>query len=426
MAVNPVSFQPLSFQQASPLTSGMQVGSEVMANAFKNALMRQQTAGQQITNQYLPATLQSDIGLKGGQTRLANAQADYYPYIAEGTLLNGAGRFAMGQNGMVANVVKLASTPAGMLAISKDPNLMSLYLQIFNQTSNRAANGATIPGMGTPQPNIPNAVAPNTVAPNTQQAPDQNQAPNVAPNLSNAAPQPLPQSPTQVAQLNSQMTPLAQNGDPTAATLANTQQPVVAQPASQQLNNQNLIAGMQDAENSGLQAKTVPKPILQQRVYAQSAENLIKQLSPDMATITSFAGAAGKANLTLDKYAVATGQQASPAYVKANNFLTTQMPILVNEVRRGLGGQATDSEREEMTNVANPVFWKNNPQTAIAQFNSLVDALHAVNQALVQSPSQTVSSLQQGIQNPPYAQQQISKSIGGKSYTKINGKWYQQ
>lgn len=405
MAVTPMYFQPLSFQQASPITSGMQVGSEVMANAFKNALLRQQTQSQQIQNQWMPQINQADIGLKGAQTGLANAQAQWFPVTAQAQLYNGLGRMGMANNGITSNFIKWLASPDGIAYAQKNPDVVKNAIASIDRTGAMAAGG--MPMLGGILGGMPNT---NMGMQSAQQPSMQIQAP------AGASPQQLPQPPGQVAQLNQQLGGLAQNGDPTAAMLAGAQQP----------SNQNTIAAMQDAMNSSLQSKTVPKPILQQRLFAQSADNLLKQVAPDMATITQFAGAAGKLNLTLDKYAAATGQQSSPEYLKANNFLTTQMPIIVNEVRRGLGGQATDSEREEMKNVSNPVFWKNSPQAALSQFNSLVSSLSEVNKALVQSPSQTVGSLQQGIQNPPYAQQQISKSIGGKSYTKINGKWYQQ
>ncbi len=79
-------FQPLSFQQANPLLSGIQAGQQIYGQGVQNRYMapllsqqlqsqQLQNAMRQIQNQYLPQQLQSGIGLTQAQTGLAGAQA---------------------------------------------------------------------------------------------------------------------------------------------------------------------------------------------------------------------------------------------------------------------------------------------------------------------------------------------------------------
>lgn len=102
--MQPSYFQPLSFQQASPMVSGMEAGSNIAANNSMNMLRNMQAAQTGIQNAYLPSSLaqklqsqklanalaqsklpfaapqaQANLDLTGAQTGLVQGQASAIP-----------------------------------------------------------------------------------------------------------------------------------------------------------------------------------------------------------------------------------------------------------------------------------------------------------------------------------------------------------
>jgi hypothetical protein len=82
-------FQPLSFQQANPVLSGIQAGQGIYAQGVQNQFLRPELQQQlqaallknqmmQTQNQYLPQQLQSQIGLTQAQTNAQNALPGLY------------------------------------------------------------------------------------------------------------------------------------------------------------------------------------------------------------------------------------------------------------------------------------------------------------------------------------------------------------
>jgi hypothetical protein len=344
--VTPMYFQPLSFQEANPYLTAIQTGQAIRSQALKNQLS-------QIQNQYTPAEYQANIGLTqakipltNAQTGLTNAQTQFYPLTAQGGYLKGMGDYLRGMylNNPAMWASRFQNNPAFQSMVANNPGLASQY-------TNLMAGSLNSPSISMPTAlNNPQAMQPNPSAP-----------------------------------------PAGNIGLPSDASDPNN---LVSPPD---------ISNVQNAANSEYIKKTTPGPILNQRYTEQSAENMLNKVAPDMPEIAQFAGLAGKANMTADKYAAATNTLSDPSYVKFNNFVTTQAPVIANDIRRALGGQATDSEQRVMGNLANPVYWKTNPALAISQFNSLVDILRANAKAITLSPSQNINALQQGIQNPPYA-----------------------
>lgn len=156
---------------------------------------------------------------------------------------------------------------------------------------------------------------------------------------------------------------------------------------------QNMIQQVQDANGSKLQKDTVTAQIIGQRYYANSVHQMLQSVAPDMPQIAQFAGLAGKAKQNADMYAASTNQQSSDAYIKFNDFVNSKGPIIANDMRRALGGQATDKEAAVMDNLIQPIYWKNNPSLALSQFQSLIDMMGINEKAIMQNPSQVTKQL---------------------------------
>jgi hypothetical protein len=180
MPIQPMYFQPLSFQQANPLGAGMQQGSEIASNMFSNQLKRLQAQQMgiqnqvlpqslqaqlqqlQTNNQYLPQTLQSDIGLKNAQAGLMGTEAGKNQFY-----LNNPALMLPGMAGQVAGAYMLpgmmpqtspppvninqqtapqaSGIPADIARPQQVPSQMPANLPISN------GNYPTLPGGLTPQ-----------------------------------------------------------------------------------------------------------------------------------------------------------------------------------------------------------------------------------------------------------------------------------
>ncbi|MGB0978119.1 MAG: hypothetical protein ACPGVV_01925 [Croceimicrobium sp.] len=161
-----------------------------------------------------------------------------------------------------------------------------------------------------------------------------------------------------------------------------------------------VLKNMQSAVGSDLMRKTQDEKIREQRVYSNSAFNMLNAVKPHMAQIAKFASAFGKGRSFFD-HMLAQGQiTKDPGFVAYKNFTTVQAPLIANDIRRAMGGQATDKEAEMMKNLANPTFWNTNPQLALDQFQSLVNTLHQFDKALDLNLQQSKAQLTKDIKNP--------------------------
>lgn len=410
----PVNFQPESPAQANPVIGGMNAGQDFLTQTLKNQMLNQQAqinpqflqaqlanqlaqnATLNINNKYLPQTDTANIGLTNAQANLANAQTKFFPMTATGGLYRGLGDYMRGAYLMNPAIwaSKFQNDPQFQALMASNPYLAKQFTSIMGNS----LQTPILPNFNMGMPSV------NNQGQGSLPQMSQNPGANVA----------APQN-----QQSQQMPPQTQNYLP--STLQNLYQPT-----------SNDVSAVQDAATSRLTKETVPTQIANQRYYEQSVENLLGQVAPDMPAISQYAGLAGKANMTIDKYAASTNTQSSPQYRTFNNFVTTQLPIISNEMRRAFGGQATEGERESMEMISNPVNWRNNPSLAISKFNTLVNTLRANASALSQSPAQNLNSLKAGIQNPTYAAQ--NNGIGslktymdqGNNYVNINGRWHKK
>jgi len=129
----------------------------------------------------------------------------------------------------------------------------------------------------------------------------------------------------------------------------------------------SLRADMRDV----LLRKQKTAQMLNQSMFGGTLNKLFDSASSLMPVVSQYAGAAGKGKLSLDAVKSSLGEN-TPAYADYLKFTRTTAPLISNEMRRTLGGQATNEEQKAMDNISNPLYWDSNPLQAQQQFQYLV------------------------------------------------------
>lgn len=279
----------------------------------------------------------SKIPLNQAQANMANAQIPYLPYQMMGKYYQGLGQYMA--HGPQSLAVRMQNNPAFQNYVSNNPQAQANYAGLMQSVLNNQITTPNLPGM---RPNVLNA------SQNQQQIPTQ---PNAVPS------------------------------------------------AYGYVNPSDINSITNATQNAFMKTAYTPQQ-QQQMTYENSAENMLGQIAPDLPEITKYAGLAGHAGMTADKYASAFGLKTDPTYSKFVNFSETQAPIIANELRRAFGGQATDSEREIMDNLANPVYWNKSPQIAMGQMQTLFDTLRANAQAITQPKNANLAQAIGSISSP--------------------------
>lgn len=376
-------FQPETFAQANPFLTGFGAGQQLInqgllnqGQQYKNQVAaaqakyanpeaQQQLLKDQLNNQilqpqaqYAPQMTLADLALKQAmpgyygamgqeamskiplnqaQANMANAQIPYLPYQMMGKYYQGLGQYMA--HGPQSLAVRMQNNPAFQNYVSNNPQAQANYAGLMQSVLNNQVTTPNLPGM--------------------------------APNILNAS-------------QNQQQAPMQQNTIPSAYGMVNP-------------SDINSITNA--TQNAFMKTAYTPQQ-QQQMTYENSAENMLGQIAPDLPDITKYAGLAGHAGLTADKYASAFGLKTDPSYSKFVNFSQTQAPVIANELRRALGGQATDSEREIMDNLANPVYWNKSPQIAMNQMQSLFNTLRSNAQAITQPKNANLAQAIGSINSP--------------------------
>lgn len=397
MAIGIDYVQPLSFQQNNPVLGGMQMGQQMITNALQQQLLKTQ-------NQYMPAQYQADIGLKNAQTGLVGAQTQFFPITAQGQYLRGMGDYLRGMymNNPAMWASRFQNNPSFQAMIAQNPDLAKSFANVMgNAVVNPMALMNNMMG-GMPGMMPPMMQAQGAPTANMQQGAPMQQSQGM-PAQSPSAPMPLPLSSNQIQALN--------NADAQMG-FAPT--------------NQDVQTVQQTAGDKAIKDTTTSQ-VMNQRQYATLLDGLFNQAQNLMPSVANYAGLKGGMELKGEKIATGLGFPASNDYQNYLNFTRNVAPTMANELRRALGGQATDSERQVMENIANPLTWDSNPTTAMNQFNQLVNLYKSqINPALASGSNQVRAQLTNPSEMPPTSTSGMTKTLGGNTYIKMNGKWYQQ
>ena len=191
-----------------------------------------------------------------------------------------------------------------------------------------------------------------------------------------------------------------------ALTPPGMQQPSLQQQLAQQQQPQDVqaavpvppevtddqIADIQRTAAAQKEKQVTTANILNQRYYAQISNFLLKNIMPELPQITQFAGLAGGFKRGVDGFKAAFGA-TDPRYIRWNNFAAVQMPTLLNEIRRKMGGQASDKELETLKSLTDITKWNENPLLALNQFYELARTSVAIDKALAKGAGETRTAL---------------------------------
>lgn len=376
MPVMPMTFQILTPDQANPLGYGLKQGSEVANNWM-------QARNQAIQNRMLQAQLpyagdmaQADLALKQAQAPYVQSQTA----INEGTVpylgmkfgaayMNAQTKAAQAAIANANSYRNYAQTPEGQKLLQTDPKFQESFINAMNNASSFINSGFGFNANAIPG----SSGAPNQVPATNQTNPSMPSSDAIASALRNNY-QVLPQTPQQTQRLNQLF------GQP---------------PSSQDMN------AVQQASSDAYYNKMLPVAQRQQVTYENVVDGLLRDNQPIINDAATFAGLAGKANQTAEKYAQSAGLNSSQQYQNYVTFVNQIAPKISNELRRAYGGQATDHEQKLMADISNPVKWTKDPQQVFSEFNQLVSDLRTNAREIVKTPSQAISTLNQNVMNPP-------------------------
>jgi hypothetical protein len=293
------------------------------------------------------------VPLYGAQTNLANAEVPYVGMKYAAPYLSAQANLLKAGTGVSNSFRNWSQTPEGSALIQSNPGLAQAVFSAMSGQSGLLNSGMA--GGGVP-PSLQNLLSSSG---------------------SGGAQQP---------QLPSITLP---GTAPAGAAGAASGQPAANMNASMP----NNISAVQSASQDTYAKKVETANQRNQQLYASILDNLFQGAQPLMNSVTGYAGLPGRAKLQQDRVQASFGK-TSPDYQNYLNFTRNYAPNIANEMRRTLGGQATDNEQKLMASVANPAYWDSNPDMAMQQFKSLQDMYRQrVNPALTQTPSQTRAKL---------------------------------
>lgn len=463
MPIQPMTFQPLSFDQANPFLTGMGKGEQLvndaldsqqksLANQLAKAVLpyaapqsQADLQKMQLANQLSQATLpyaapqaaadlsrtqaqvplmQAQTGEANAQTGLIGQQTKYYPLEALIKAQNAnqsSSRF--GQAYQLAKTLSEMPAPTRATWIAQNQDSYNQMVADIANGKNQNQSFITPQIMQQYFPGMQQQQAPQPPAPQQgfQQPPGTNPIPSY---------------------LMQQQLQAQQQAKAMQQTQPSMPQQRFANP-TQELNDLTRQASMMSANKDLTTAAT-----RRQMEGAIQVEGIVNdpRIQQQVVNAAQYAGVVGKG----DKAIAALSQKNPQAYEAYLSLKNQTMPLLQNRIKTldQMGG--TDKQREELQGLYDKTMdsLTSNPSQFVGQFNALTKTLDTIAKSVQVSSSpifdvNRLSGVNQ-IQNPyqppnapapqPQAQQVAgalnqtgqSKVIGGKTYTKINGQWYEQ
>ena len=419
-----MNFPMLSYEQANPAMAGVQQGTQTIGDILQNQSKQQMIAEEAIRQKYLDPTLQealqqqkyqtqimapqaqyapqttlADLMYKQAQTPnlqaqtgLINQQSKYYgpktmaeigeanartstmPYTALGQYYGGLGKVGMANyyNAPSTRLSRLLNTPEMLSLIQTNPQVAEAVLGGLASTVDTAGGMGQGGGSQSTLPAGGNAFEQvRSLFPTASQIPGSTLSPAASLPQGMQMPQQQPQAQQITAQQPSTQPP--------------NRQPIKVTPQD--------ISAVQKNVADVLEKKTTTANILNQRQYAVILDGLFSSADGLMPSVVQYSGIVGKGKKGIDALKSAFGD-TSQEYQDYLLFTRTTAPNLSNEMRRVLGGQATDYEGKVMKNLSDPNYWDSNPQQAMKQYQYLKSVYQTkVGPALAMHPSEALEQI---------------------------------
>jgi len=306
---------------------------------LQQQLMQQKLQAGDITNQFLPQSLQAKMALQQAQAMYNQAHAQNLP------LANQLGWARLTLDQQKYNPEYLQNRNALMKMQTEHPER---YASPFGKEQIEQAR--TIAGLlPTGMPADINSLRTNGALP---------------------APAPMPAS--MAPFMNQQYANTATGAPIPASQWAPGQAPINAltQQAPQPIPAQQ-VQQMANQYAMKLQKSSTDVDTRKRNLYATNIEKTLSTIDPSV--IAYYSGAQGKTRLAQDSALAAMGK-APPQYMEYQSVAQTKIPLLTSQVRQFYGDSIQPSVREHLEALANTSTWKD-PAVAMKRFNDFTNIL---------------------------------------------------
>jgi hypothetical protein len=418
MALQLPTFNRISFQEANPLLTGMQVGQNMYSNYLTNALnqaklpyaaqMAQQNLLKiQTENQlsgakvpYASQMAKADLANKVASGQLTQEQADNYNRTIDAQIY--AQKTEADKNRLIINNPGLLGGPeAQNIALAQyyknkggvQNNPLSQFFS--NQTLTPDAqtkygiNQSTTFSNNTPNFN-PSDLYQNLA--NANIAKEQGMA-----NYYNMGGSQLGVGAKEVQNFQSQLM-RENNWD------ANT----ALQAANAYISGKSILPdGTKLPDPSPLDIESMNRVTkygttaqnLNQQGYATLLDKWLDEGNKFIPNASKFAGLVGKSNKTVSQLESSMGKN-NPVYNDYIRFSRQIVPLVSTQMLLTEGGKATDKQKQMMLDIAKPDYWDTNPQQALDNYRYLVKTFkNVISPSIAGSVIQRKQGLLNGVNN---------------------------
>ena len=360
--------------------------------------LKSQTSGQDLQNalanvqlQYAPEMSQADLDLKKLEIPYKKTQTDLMPADTLAKLLGGAGRYNQSswQSSPNSQLIRTLNNPQMQSLISNNPEVGASVAKTLGNIGLGNSTGDTSGSSFQLSNDMINAIMGAGQSGGMQSG-----------GMGDTGQQSLSPWAQQQMGAMQQRSPQMMQGQ--------QQQPQFTP------SQQDIDAVMNNAGDAALK-KTTTAQQLNQRIYAKELDGLFEEGTNLMPSVIKYAGLLGKSKEGKDKV-LSQFQKNDPDYQNYWNFTHNVAPNVANEMRRTLGGQATDYEGKLMADLSSPVYWDSNPELAMGQWNHLTNLYKTkINPVVYGNPSKLTSNMKDQMNNltisPEEAQQLAQAGI---------------
>lgn len=137
------------------------------------------------------------------------------------------------------------------------------------------------------------------------------------------------------------------------------------------------VRAAQEATGDVLAKKRTDQSTRNQKRFSMVLNNIVGKREDDLPRLfDKFVGAKNKPAY------LAGIKRGDPDALAFRSFLMTDIPQIANELKRTMGGQATDQETKLMESIVNPNWWFGDGRQALSQWNSFLDNNRLIEQGL--------------------------------------------
>ena len=411
MALPVLNFATPTFAQANPVLTGIQADqnleNQFVTNHYRHQLLAQALQNQVMHNQYQKAIQQNLINAQNARNQMIAQMA---PSATEAGIAKNLAiqKYAVPQMEAALQATRLKNQYMPLTNLIQTQNTLTKMTQLQNQRS-RFGKAYQLQRMVTAMPSARRALWFSD--PKNSQAWDEATAiiGNQLEKISSSTPSLQPAIQQALQKLNIPTDML----NKTQLSPLNSSKPSFQLPSPHQEQAEENIAKSEALRKSQTTAQ------LNQRLYSVTARNLYNTGTKFLPSVEKFAGLKGKAKEIENQLGSSLLGHANPDYNRYLQFKYQIVPTFANELKRALGGQATDQESQIFKQLTMPGLSKLTPKQVQDLWQNLGNILAKQEKTLRQSPALLNRSQQKRIYISPQGTQITEAQV--EEYAKATG-----